>query len=309
MPTRDGGSRFRRCLQALATQEPPIDALVVVDSGSRDGTADAARAAGATLLDPGPGGYDHGLTRNRGAAALPELQVVVFLVQDAVPQGPACLEVLARAALEPGVAAATARQVPPADISPLSRATVERSPFAAAARQRTGPFAAEAWAAFTPGQWRSVVRLDSVACAVRGELFRRCGFPQADFGEDALLAADLLRSGWSLLHEPEAVVEHGHDYEPRVAAARYEQDATFFRRRFGLRLRAGRLDVLKGWLAQMRADHRWVSGQPGLRTPALFLRAAALRWAMVAAQARGSRGPLGSLPRPRALPGPAELAS
>ena len=309
VPTLDGGERFLRCLAALSAQRPALDALVVVDSGSRDGSAEAAAAAGATVLDPGPAGFDHGLTRNRGAAALPPLDAVVFLVQDAVPLGDECLETLARAALQSGVGAATARQLPPPDAPPLARATVERSPMSCAARRRIGPFSPDDLERFAPRAWRGALLLDDVACAVRGALFRSTGFRPTAFGEDALLAYDLLRGGWALLHEPDACVEHGHTYTPATAAPRYEQDARFFRERFGLRVRSGPVALAKGWLAQMLADHRWVSAHPGLRSPALIARAAALRWAEVAAQGRGSAGPLGALPEGRPVPGPAELGA
>jgi hypothetical protein len=307
VPTLDGGPRWRRCLEALGAQRPALDALVVVDSGSSDGSAEAAADAGATVLDTGPDGFDHGLTRARGAAALPDVDAVVFLVQDAVPVGDDCLETLAAAALQPGVGAATARQVPPADASALTRATVERSPLAAAEARRIGPFEADELASFSPDAWRDAVLLDDVACAVRAPLFGQVGFRQAAFGEDALLACDLLRAGWALVHEPDAVVEHGHEYAPVSVAPRYEQDARFFREQFGLRVRPGLLAVAKGWLAQMLADHHWAVAHPEDRSLAMFRGAASLRWAQVMGQWRGSKGPLGGPPDRRPAPRPEEL--
>ncbi|RKY20300.1 MAG: hypothetical protein DRQ55_08155 [Planctomycetota bacterium] len=307
VPTLDGGARWRRCLHALAAQRPALDALVVIDSGSRDGSAEAARDAGAVLLELGSEGFDHGLTRARGAAALPDdLDAIVFLVQDAVPLGDDCLETLAAAALLPGVGAATARQLPPPEAAPVTRATVERSPLACDQPRRSGPFSPEQLAAFNPSRWREVLLLDDVACAVRAPLFASLGFRQASFGEDALLACDLLRAGWAVAHEPRARVEHGHDYTPASVAPRYEQDARFFREQFGLRVRPGLLAAAKGWLAQMLADHHWARAHPQDRSLAMFLDAARLRWAQVAGQRRGSRGPLGAPPdlSPAACRGP-----
>lgn len=309
MPTLDGGPRFRACLEAIGTQRPAVDALVVIDSGSGDGTPEAAAAAGATVLGLDGEPYDHGATRQRGAEALPDVEAVVFLVQDAVPRGDGCLESLARAALVPGVGAATARQVAPADSPPLTRMTVERSPFAVGEARRTGPFDPAALARFSPADWRGAVLLDDVACAVRGALFRRVGMGPAGFGEDALLAYDLLRGGWALLHEPDAVVEHGHAYDPPTASARYEEDARFFRERFGFRVRPGPLSVVKGWLSQMLADHHWAVAHPDERSLKLVARAAALRWAQVLGQWRGSRGPAGAPPVARDVPSPDTLGA
>jgi len=65
VPTRNGGARFVRCLDGLLRQRPAADAVVVIDSGSSDGTAAAARRAGARVLAIAPEDFDHGETRNR----------------------------------------------------------------------------------------------------------------------------------------------------------------------------------------------------------------------------------------------------
>lgn len=309
VPTLDGGERFRRCLAALVRQRPAADACVVIDSGSSDGTADAAREAGATLLQIPAAEFDHGATRNAGAAALPDVDVIVFLVQDAVPRGDDWLVTLARAALADGVAAATARQVPPPDASALTRATVERSPMASAEERRTGPFSAAELAAFSPGERVGVLRLDDIACAVRAPLFRAVGFPATSFGEDALLAWDLLHAGWALAHEPRAVVEHGHEYDPESVAPRYEQDARFFRETFGFRARPGVLSWLKGLCSEMFADRRWLTAEFGEPPFEQIKASRELRKAQLDAQRRGSKGPLGGPPTPRPLPSPRDLAA
>lgn len=307
LPTRDGGARFLRCLEALRAQGPAADAVVVIDSGSRDGSDVAAERAGAQVLRIPSESFNHGATRNRGAEALPdELDVIVFLVQDAVPQGNDWLATLAAAALRPGVGAATARQLAPAAAGPLTAASVARSPFASGAPRELGPFTQQELEGLRPQEWRSKLALDSVACAVRAPLFRAVGFRPTAFGEDALLAWDLLWGGWALAHEPAALVEHGHVYTPQTVGARYEDDARFFREQFGLRVRPHALACLKGLLAELRGDRRWRrDAAPG----ASLSGGLALRWAQVRAQARGSRGPLGGLPEVRAVPSPKDLAA
>jgi rhamnosyltransferase len=309
VPTRDGGTRFRACLEALAGQRPAPDALVVIDSGSTDGSAEAARTAGAHVEQIAPEDFDHGGTRNAGAAALPDgLDTIVFLVQDAVPQGEGCLAALAEAAHAPGVAAATARQVAPADTGFLTASTVSASPFASEESRRTGPLDADGRGKLSPSDWRGLLMLDNVACAVRGDLFRELGFRQTMHGEDALLAYDLLCGGWALQHEPRAVVEHGHAYDAESVAPRYRDDACFFREIFGLRVRPDLLSLLKGYHAELRRDRRWLAAHPD-DVPSDALRSARrLRWAQVLAQREGSRGPLGSLPDPRPVAAPTEPA-
>ncbi len=308
VPTLDGGERWRRCLAALLAQRPR-PALVVIDSGSRDGTPEAAQAAGATVLRIPQPEFDHGETRNRGAAALPRCDVLVFLVQDAVPQGADCLATLARAALQPGVAAATARQVAPPEAGFLAASTVSASQFAGLEARRTGPLPPDRLERLSPEEWRGLLLLDDVACAVREPLFRRVGFRRTPHAEDALLAYDLLWGGWALQHEPAALVEHGHRYDAASVRRRYFDDALFFRKVFGLRVRPDLLSVLKGVNAELRRDRRWLAEHPDAAGNGALRAARELRWTQVLAQREGSRGPLGTRPEPRPVPAPNELGA
>ncbi len=282
---------------------------MVADTASRDGTREAARQAGARVLAVDPAAFDHGLTRNLAAAALPEdLDVLVFLVQDAVPQGETFLGTLGTAALRPGVGGATARQVPPAGCTRATVASVTASPFAAAEPRRIGPLDEVARTGLTPAQWRARVCLDDIACALRADLFRRMGgYRAARHGEDALMAYDLLSAGWALEHEPGAVVEHGHEYTVDDVGLRYEADAVFFRERFGFASRPSWLSVAKGVLAAARRDRALARLHPERPGTIDGRPLSALRRAQVWAQYRGSRGPLGSLPERRAVPTPADL--
>ncbi|MGZ0068422.1 glycosyltransferase [Microbacterium arborescens] len=69
IPVKDDAVMLRRCLRALATQSEPPDEIVVVDNGSRDDSADVARAAGARVVECAAAGipaaaatgYDHAI--------------------------------------------------------------------------------------------------------------------------------------------------------------------------------------------------------------------------------------------------------
>jgi len=67
-PVHEGGDAFLACIGRLAACRPPADELIVVADGGRDGSAEAARAAGARVIElqarSGPA-----RARNVGAAA------------------------------------------------------------------------------------------------------------------------------------------------------------------------------------------------------------------------------------------------
>src|SRR5439155_14048995 len=68
IPTLDGGRDFELLLAAIDRQEDVDELeLVVVDSGSADGTTDAARRAGARVVSIPRDEFGHGRTRNLAA--------------------------------------------------------------------------------------------------------------------------------------------------------------------------------------------------------------------------------------------------
>ena len=83
VPVKDGGEDLRRCLDALEHQrlDEPVEVLVV-DSGSRDGSRELAKARGARVIDVSASDFLHGATRNL-AAEQATSDILVFTTQDA----------------------------------------------------------------------------------------------------------------------------------------------------------------------------------------------------------------------------------
>ncbi len=105
VPVRDGAAHLGACLDALA---PALEGLaaevVVVDDGSRDGSAALARARGARVLPSGGEGLGPAAARNAGVAAT-AAPVVVFVDAD-VEVHPGALRRLRAAVADGGFDAA-----------------------------------------------------------------------------------------------------------------------------------------------------------------------------------------------------------
>ena len=69
IPTLNAGASFEELLKRISEQEASFDyRLLVVDSGSTDGTAELARRYGAFVHRTSQNEFDHGATRNLGFA-------------------------------------------------------------------------------------------------------------------------------------------------------------------------------------------------------------------------------------------------
>jgi len=286
IPTRNGGELFRRSLAAIAALDPAPEAVLVIDSGSSDGSAELARDAGHLARSISPLEFDHGGTRQLGVE-LAATEFVAFLSQDSIPE-PDYLGPLVKAMDDPQVAGATARVLPYADSSPLARRTVLAHPLAGSRpllrRLEDGSLEGE------DGAFRRRLCLfDNVASLARREFLLEHPFPRTMMGEDVHFAESALRAGRALAFVPQAVVHHAHEYGPLGAYRRYREDARFVRAHFGLALRPGLAALLRGFLYELREDHRFLSGEPlGAKLKAL-LRAPFLRAGQTLGQYAGSR--------------------
>ena len=99
IPVKDGGDDLVRCLDGIAAQQVDEEVeVVVVDSGSTDGSPDVARAAGAVVHEIPADEFGHGRTRNL-AIELARGELLVFTSQDAVAADAQSAVKIAEAAL------------------------------------------------------------------------------------------------------------------------------------------------------------------------------------------------------------------
>src|SRR3972149_9243519 len=85
IPTYNGGEDFKECLRMVFEQKVnfPFE-VIVIDSGSTDGTLDFLTGYPIRLKQISAKGFNHGLTRNMGME-LARGGYVVLMTQDAIP--------------------------------------------------------------------------------------------------------------------------------------------------------------------------------------------------------------------------------
>ncbi len=294
IPTRNAARWLERTLAVLREEPEPAEVLVI-DSGSSDGTPEIAARGGARVVSIDPREFGHGRTRNL-AMELTEADLVCFLTQDAVPL-PGWLGSWRPAfARHPRVGAAFGPQLPWPDTPvPVARELDEFFPR----------FAHPA----APDEPAVLGSLDdpflsNVNACYRRDCWRELRFPDVPYGEDRAFALAMREAGWSLAYVPGARVRHAHAYPPLQFARRYFDEFRALALVFGYRERW--LDpraLARRVLGETLRDVRWARKRRNLGAAAAL--AQSPRWALHHA-IRATFAPLGS--RGLALPAPLQRA-
>ena len=233
IPTYRGIEFLGRLLDALAGQECDLEwDLSVVDSSSDDGTWELLERRRADFPVPfrlnriHPLEFDHGDTRN-WLAARSGGDLLVFLTQDAIPTRSDWLAGLARNFEDSAVAAVTCRNVVRPGAGVATQLFFRDDPCYSEVRRETRLPEPEVYAAMEPEERRRMYVFNDVASAIRRELWERHPFPRTNFGEDMLMARALLEAGYTVVFDPEAAVEHSHEYDEREHYSRGWIDGRF----------------------------------------------------------------------------------
>ena len=212
IPTKNGADTLPALLDSLKRQQVGLPTeIIVVDSGSTDGTLDIARGRVDRLVTTPADEFDHGLTRNLGIESS-RGDLIVLTVQDAVAASGTLLQDLITPLLsDPQAAGSFARQRPRPDSSALTKDYLARW-VAASATGRTVEIAdATAFDALTPTERLERCAFDNVCSCVRRTVWEAIPFRSTPFAEDLAWAKEVLLAGHRLVYAPGAVVIHSHD--------------------------------------------------------------------------------------------------
>jgi len=212
VPTFNAGADFERLLKGLSNQGTTFDyEILVIDSGSTDGTAELARRYGASVHQLPRNEFEHGATRNLGVS-LSSGEYAAFIVQDAVPLDErwlaAMVENLERDELVAGV---YGRQIPRPESGPLTRVLVNGWPTADLERREQSVGDPALYRALSPAAQRSLVTFDNVSSCVRRSVWEEIPFERTGFGEDVRWGKRVIEAGFKIVYEPRSAVFHSHE--------------------------------------------------------------------------------------------------
>ena len=205
VPTLNAGSLWESWLNAFEQQIWKPDSLLVIDSSSSDDTVALARAHGFDAQVIPKSEFNHGGTRQFGINLLSNMDIIVFLTQDALLASPDAIEKLVAAFSNERVGAAYGRQLPHRNAGPI------------AAHARLFNYPAENQLRGLEDRTRFGIKTvfisNSFAAYRRSALMQVGGFPvDTIMNEDTCVAGKMLVSGWKIAYCADAQVFHSHDY-------------------------------------------------------------------------------------------------
>nr|WP_231928255.1 glycosyltransferase [Devriesea agamarum] len=275
---------LRECLDALAAQTRPVDAVVVVDNASTDGSGQVAdnhrvvtEVVHLTRNVGGAGGFAAGIAR----AMLAHRPDWVWIMDDDTIARPEALEALLRAASGP--------QEQPAVLSSTAVWTDGREHPMNTSRQRLGANDDELAAAQDAG-CRAIRTASFVSAMIDARHIAHAGLPEADYfiwSDDFEYTGRILRKGRGL-RVPDSIVEHR---TRAFDSARSDPGDRFYyevRNKIWALLRSGSFSWWEAVLYGGRTALSW--GGVIVRT----------RGKRLGAGLRGLRHAVGSKPRPSA---------
>ncbi len=210
IPTLNAGPEFAWMLRKLRTQRGLREVeIVVVDSGSTDGTDAVAEAAGANVVRIPPSEFSHSHARNLGARNATG-DYLLFTVQDAFPIGQHWLHAMLRQLRNPAhgkLAAVSCSEFSRSDSDLMYDAMIDTHyRFLGCLEQdRVGSHTGDDHMSL-----RSQGQLSDVACLIPRELFAQHGY-QGDYAEDLDLGIRLIRAGWNVAMLASVKVVHSHN--------------------------------------------------------------------------------------------------
>jgi SAM-dependent methyltransferase/glycosyltransferase involved in cell wall biosynthesis len=226
IPTKDGISEdFESTLQAIQGQTGIADVeVIVVDSGSTDGTPAIAEEHGAKVFHISPTEFNHGLTRNFGAEQGTG-EFILFMVQDAIPATDDLFYEMAKALrADRNLAGVTARQVPKsnADVYACWEMWNHYKAFFEAPRPQLRSLADID--RLPAQQLRRLAGLDDVCAMVRRQIWEKIRFKPTPFAEDLEFGLSCVKEGYNIELLSDRGVIHSHTRSAFYGMARHYID-------------------------------------------------------------------------------------
>lgn len=226
IPTLNAGTEFGLLLRKLNMQRGFREIeIVIVDSGSDDGTVELARAAGCTVVEIAPRDFTHSYARNTGADSA-RGDYLLFMVQDAYPIGDYWVYGMLRYLLDHAadkLAAVSCAEYSRSDSDMMYDSLIYTHYrfLGCLEYDRIGEYRSDDHMSL-----RAYGQLSDVACLISRETFNRYHY-HGDYAEDLDLGIRLIKDGYRVAMLASVKVVHSHNRPPYYYLKRSFVDVIF----------------------------------------------------------------------------------
>lgn len=258
--TKNPGSLFREVLDSVCAQSTDFGfEILVVDSGSTDGTVDFVRSHPDKRirlhLIPSAE-FGHGKTRNL-AVSMCQAPYAVLMTHDALPADDGWLAAMVRVAdSDDLIAGVFGRHLAYPSANPFTKRDLEIH-FASFRDRPVVWLDDEKRYRSDPGYRQMLHFFSDNNALVRRKVWERIPYPDVDFAEDQIWAQRVIEAGWKKAYSHEGAVYHSHEYAVVERLQRSFDESYALHRLFGYVLAPTLRHVVRSWIGRTVNDFRY----------------------------------------------------
>ncbi len=217
IPVKNGIHTIKKCIDGILSQNISVEEIVVIDSGSTDGTIELLKKYDKVKLIEIPSSeFNHGETRNIGVQHA-SCEYVVLTVQDAWPVDENWLDNLFKGLVNKDVVAVCGQQVVPHD--PDKNPAQWFKPYSTP-EVITRRFSEDEFGKLSPEAMSQACSWDNVTALYKKETLLQIPFQNTIFAEDKIWAKEALANGCTIAYNYAARVYHYHHEDAEFAFKR-----------------------------------------------------------------------------------------
>ena len=255
--TKNEERYIAQTLDMLIAQKEKDFEIIIVDSGSTDGTLDIVKKYDVKLIEIKPEEFTYGYALNIGAEAASG-KYLLNLSAHAIPIGADFLNRFLENFNEPQLAGVYARQIPLPEANPL------------VAREYLSCYTDERKIQKDNHKTKSLVSeanifFSNVCAMIRKDIWSRFRFDETlPYCEDWEWVRRIQQAGYYVVYEPKVMVYHSHN-EPLRQIYRRAQKEAMARKRLNPQFKMSLLGLLLGCKSQVVADIIFLLSNKNLR--------------------------------------------
>lgn len=208
IPVKNEALKIRACIEGILSQSVPVKEIIVIDSGSTDGTIEILNEFEKVKLIQIPSSqFNHGLTRNLGVSHATG-EYCLLTVGDAKAADNDWIKKMIDCFTDENIGGVCGQQIVPHDTDknpvdwfrPVSLPAIKKFHFNSAA----------AFDAASPADKKEACSWDDVTAMYRRDVLLKIPFIKTSFSEDMIWAREALLAGYTLVYNTGARVYHYH---------------------------------------------------------------------------------------------------